>query len=323
MRTSLFFPLLLALACSIAGCGSSSSAPAATPTAGVVLNHVHSIAIMPNNPNELYMGAHYHLYKSSDGGRSWVPLTNQMMLSLVLDPARPSMLFAVSLQHGFVTSTDSGSSWHPVSASFKPGEIAGVSIDPVSRAVFAFGSGIYRSSDGGAHWRRVYGGQGVKAVAVGSGGSVYAVTDTGLIVSRDGGATWKLAGAVGPAIQVAAAGAVAYAVTPFFLMKTTNGGRSWHPLNRSPTGIEFVGVAPTDPNEVLGEVSGRGFYASYDGGATWHRANAGIRYFDFNASTIRFAPSSPRVAYTAAWGLYFYATHDAGRHWTQTAVLKR
>jgi photosystem II stability/assembly factor-like uncharacterized protein len=125
-----------------------------------------------------------------------------------------------------------------------------------------------------------------------------------------------------PVIQVAAAGAAAYAVTPIALIKTADGGRSWRQLGSAPTGIEFVGVSPSDPNEILAEVAGSGFRASYDGGITWRNANRGIHDRDFNASTVRIAPSSPNVVYTGAWGLHFYASHDGGRHWTQTATLK-
>jgi hypothetical protein len=106
-------------------------------------------------------------------------------------------------------------------------------------------------------------------------------------------------------------------------MKSTNFGRNWSLLDKAPQGIEFVGVAPSDPNEVLAEIGGKGFMASRDGGVTWQNANAGIHDRNFNASTVRIAPSNPQVAYTGAWGLHFYATHDGGRHWTEVASLTR
>src|SRR5579872_4050164 len=80
---------LLALA--LAGCGSISTA-SAQPSAGTntALNHVHSIAIMPGNPSNLFLGAHFRLYHSVDGGVHWKPLFSQMMLSMVYDPLHPS-----------------------------------------------------------------------------------------------------------------------------------------------------------------------------------------------------------------------------------------
>jgi photosystem II stability/assembly factor-like uncharacterized protein len=196
-------------------------------------------------------------------------------------------------------------------------------MDPATHVVLAYGAGIYRSIDG-SHWTRLLARQSVASVAIGSGGAGYAATANGLFVSHDDGLHWSSVGieANQPVIQVAAAGAAAYAVTPIALIKTADGGRSWRQLGSAPTGIEFVGVSPSDPNEILAEVAGSGFRASYDGGLTWRNANRGIHDRDFNASTVRIAPSSPNVVYTGAWGLHFYASHDGGRHWTQTATLK-
>lgn len=319
MRPFLFFPLAALV---LAGCGNSSSG--APPTAAPALNHVHSIAILPNDPRALYMGAHYHLYKSADGGKRWTQLTKQMMLSLALNVRHPTSLFAVSLQHGLIKSTDGGNTWTPAAPGIAKGNITGVVMDPASQAVFAYGAGVYRSTDG-THWTRSLPKQSVASMAVGTGGDVSMATANGLYVSHDDGLHWSAIAVTAnePVIQVAAADSVAYAVTPVSILKTTDGGHTWHQLGSAPTGVEFIGISPSDPNEIFAEVAGRGFQASYDGGATWHNANRGIHDRDFNAATIRVAPSAPNVVYTGAWGLHFYASHDAGRHWTRTATLTR
>jgi plastocyanin len=95
----------------------------------------------------------------------------------------------------------------------------------------------------------------------------------------------------------------------------------WTALAHAPEGIEFLGLAPSNPNEVFGEVAQKGFVVSRDGGATWHPANAGIQDRNFSASTIRVAPSSPNVVYTGSWGVHFYASQDGGRHWKRIASL--
>ena len=96
---------------------------------------------------------------------------------------------------------------------------------------------------------------------------------------------------------------------------------SWTTLSKAPVGIEFMTVAPSDPRQVLAEVSQKGFFESSDGGATW-RTSTGIHDHKFNGSTVQVASSSPNIAYTGAWGLHVYTTHDGGRTWTETATLK-
>jgi len=319
--------LLLGISIVAAGCGASNSGTSSPTSVAVstnAQNHLHTIVIMPNNPNVLYMGAHYHLYKSSDGGVKWRPLASQMMLSMVLDPAHPSTLYAVSLQRGLIKTTDGGGHWNPSASGISRGAATGVAFDPATRAVLAYGDGIYRSTDGGAHWTRVLKGQSIANIAMGSGGTAYAATGNGLYVSQ-GGVHWKSVASIGnqPIVQVVASGSVAYVATPISLLKSADGGRTWKTLSKAPTGIEFLGVSPSNPNEVIGEVAGQGFRASHDGGATWSAANSGIHDRDFNASTVRIAPSSPQVVYTGAWGLHFYASHDGGRHWAETATLLR
>lgn len=317
--------LLLGAACALSGCGGNSSASsAATSTpATLAVNHAHSIVVMPGNPNDVLMGTHYHLYKSTNGGKSWHPLVKQMVLSLALDPAHVSTLYAVSLQKGLEKSTDGGTHWTSLAVGTSKGHLTGVAFVSTKQVVLAYGVGIYRSTSGATPWSNVLAKQSIYNIVVGSDGTVYAASANGLYVSHDVGLHWTIASSIGnqPVVQAAAAGNVAYAVAAVALMKSSNAGRSWKVLSSAPAGIEFLGVSPTDPNEVFGEVGAQGFVVSRDGGISWHKANQGITDHNFNASVVRVSPSSPKVVYTAAWGLHFYASKDGGHHWTRTATL--
>lgn len=311
----------------VAGCGSpSSNAPAnsggATPTT-LAQNHVHSIVVMPSNPKVIYMGAHYHLYRSSDGGVKWHPLLKQMIVSMALDPAHPSTIYGVSNVHGLLKITDSGAHWTSLTGAIPHGQIIGVTVDPATNAILAHGLGIYRSTDGGKHFSWTLRTQSIGNVAVGSDHTLYAASGNGLYVSHDSGLHWSLIGSIGnqPTIQVVASGHAAYLIAAIGIFHSANDGRSWKPLNQAPQGIQYLGVSPTVPTEVFAEATGGTFYASHDGGRSWQPANKGIHDHNFSASTIRVAPSAPNVVYTGAWGLHFYASQDAGRNWTQTASL--
>ncbi len=322
MRFSLI--LILGGAFALAGCGGGSSASSASTStpAALAVNHAHSIVVMPNNPDDLLMGAHYRLYKSTNGGKSWQPLVNQMVLSMALDPAHPSTIYAVSLQKGLEKSVNGGAHWTPLSVGIAKGHLTGVSFIPTSRVVLAYGVGIYRSATGGAHWSNVLAKQSIYSIAVGADGTAYAASSNGLYVSHDAGLHWKAAAQIGnqPVVQAAASGKVAYAIAAVALMKSTDDGRTWKALTGAPS-VEFLGVSPTNPNEVFGEIGAQGFVVSRDGGVHWQKANTGITDRNFNASVVRVSPSSPNVVYTAAWGLHFYTSQDGGQHWTRTATL--
>ncbi len=294
----------------------------AAPIAVAGQNHVHSILVEPNNPNDLYLGTHYRLYRSTDGGRHWHGLLPEMMLTMSLDPARPSTIYGVTLQSGMVKSTDGGLHWRKIQAGLPKSAVTGAIFDFNSHSLIGYGNGIFRSTDGGAHWHATLKGQSISNVAFGNG-VAYASTGNGVYISRDAGAHWSASPSVGnqPVVQVVASGRVAYAVAPIAMLKSTDAGQTWRPLNSAPAGVEFLGISPSDANEVVGEVFGRGFVASYDGGRTWHSAESGIRDHNFNASTVRVAPSSAKIMYTGSWGVHFYASRDAGHHWTQTSTL--
>jgi photosystem II stability/assembly factor-like uncharacterized protein len=313
----------------LAGCGNAAGSGGATggtggsSTATKLQNHLHSIAIVPNHPGEVYFGAHYYLYRSNDGGTTWSRLSNQMMLSLTLDPSHPTHIWAVSLQHGLVASTNGGKAWTQASKTIGNGDVTGVLMVPSAHAVFAYGSGIYRSSVDGSTWAHQEKGKTVFSMAYGSGQTLYAATGNGLFVSQDAGGRWKAAKVIGnqPIAQVVAAGPMAYAITAVGLMRSSDDGAKWSLLAHAPQGVEIIGASQGAPRTVVAEVAQKGFYLSTDAGTTWKKTS-GIGPGRFNGSTVQFAASDPKIGYTGSWGLHVYTTHDGGLRWTQTTTLK-
>lgn len=168
------------------------------------------IAIDPTNTSTLYDATDAGLYKSTDGAATW-NATSLMagsgvmffMRSIVIDPSTPTTLYA-GTANGVMKSLDAGVTWTAMNNGFSATpNIQSLVIDPVNpQALYAVTLGYneapYWTADGGAHWTQ---GQWSPAgdlipyantllLDASSHTTVWAVTDEGLLVSHDSGATW-------------------------------------------------------------------------------------------------------------------------------------
>jgi photosystem II stability/assembly factor-like uncharacterized protein len=170
------------------------------------------------------------LYKTDDGGDDWrlVGLPgSERIARIVIDPtdsntvyaAVPGRLWSDSAERGLFKTTDGGKTWQKllfVNLSTGCADVAVDSKNPkrLYAAMWDFrrrpdffrsggpGSGLYRSDDGGAHWKRLA--QGLPegdlgriaiAVAPSRPETVYATVEskkTGLYRSDDAGESWRL-----------------------------------------------------------------------------------------------------------------------------------
>ena len=80
---------------------------------------VRAIAIDPASPNTIYASTDGGLIKTSDGGSSWNfmndGLTNPYLYQILVNPASPSTILAISTSTGVVFKTeDGGGRWTPI-----------------------------------------------------------------------------------------------------------------------------------------------------------------------------------------------------------------
>lgn len=239
------------------------------------------IWVSPTNPNLVLVGAVGHffgpsdargIYRSTDGGRTWThvlaPGGYTGVNDIAADPANPRTLFA--------------STWearqYPWQSYFTP--IAGA------------GSAVWRSDDGGVHWRRLSGGGwptgalGRISLAVTRAGGrvrVYADVDSktsgGLWRSDDGGAHWLRAN---PDADQAFSSYYYSRVTvdprdPGVLYlngqsirRCDHAGAHCEIFRGSPGGDDYhsVWVDPRNPDHIA-EGSDQGASISLNGGRTW------------------------------------------------------
>ena len=189
---------------------------------------INAAAVDPRNADVVYLGAAGGgVWKTTDGGQPWIPLTdNQPSLeiqSLALDPTNPDIVYAGTtvsntlsgnLGAGILKSSDGGSTWTQLPGPLPTGSglqaiawslAVSPSDDNVVLAVAASsGPGaVYRSADGGNTWTQVIAPNTVGAGQVlfdpGNGNIAYASLG-GVYKSTDGGNTWASVNGTGSSV---------------------------------------------------------------------------------------------------------------------------
>lgn len=89
-------------------------------TKDMLVDYVFSVEVHPTNPDIVLFGGAGNVYKSTNGGQTWVLTGNQAfnaddhdVKDIVFDPVTPGVVFLCSNQ-GFYRSTDTGSNWTEV-----------------------------------------------------------------------------------------------------------------------------------------------------------------------------------------------------------------
>jgi len=241
--------------------------------------HIGSIWIDPRDPDHVLVGALGHVFGANaergvfathDGGRSWEKTlfvdADTGAVDVVADPQDPDLLFASTWQVRY----------RPWMSYFMPD--------------YGPGSGVYTSSDGGAHWRRVSGNGwptgdlgriGLAATHRAQGTRVYAVVDAekngGLYRSDDAGVHWQRVNDDGELVNGYFSRLTVMPNDPDTVYAM---GRSIHRCDQggarctitkgSPGGDDYhdLWINPLHPQRMI-TGSDQGTVVSVDGGATW------------------------------------------------------
>ena len=160
------------------------------------VHSIGAIAVNQQNPSILWVGTGERanrqssswgdgIYKSTDAGKTWtnVGLRDSHHIGrIVLHPTNPDVAFVAAMGHlwganaerGLYRTTDGGKTWTPVLQINTDTGVTDVAMDPSDpsimyaaayqrrRAAFGFdgggpGSALYKSTDGGATWRKLAG----------------------------------------------------------------------------------------------------------------------------------------------------------------------
>ena len=195
--------------------------------------------------------------------------------------------------------------------------------------------GVYKTEDGGQHWRFANVGltnYAVYALAVDphSPDTVYAGTEGGICKSTDAAAHWQLLEATAPkALNITSQrdkcvrniavdptdSSVVYAGTADGrILKSADGGTSWAEVYKSAAAgtVATVAVCASNPKLVLAASTGQGVLRSTDAGANWQPVGTAK-----SAQGVAIAPDG-RVAYAACGKDDVLKSTDGGASWTAT-----
>lgn len=267
------------------------------------------IASDPSNPDIVYLGTVYSLYKSEDGGLNWRKINGFnglprfiQVTAIAVDPVNPSTLY-VGVNYdgsagraGLYRSTDGGLTWTQL---FSCGEayvecwITSILIDPSNPDVIYF-----VMSDSTSY-------------------SIYPSAPVGVYKSTDGGLTWQLknngfnpiyqAGGMvmdpnNPSVLYVSIETQNYQVEHY---KSTDGGETWV-LTDFPVGV--LAINPYDSNVMYG--GAWELYKSVDGGESWTMVLDPY----MSVTDLVIDPNNPDILYvgTDDW---IYKSVDGGSTW--------
>jgi hypothetical protein len=250
---------------------------------------------------------------------------------LTIDPSTPATLYASTGTRIFKT-VDGGQTWLPTDAGIPPSAFVGqVTIDPVSPATLfvVSGGGVWRSGDGGARWRhlRQAPARASSAVVVDPAAhlTVYVGAGNKVWKSLDGGVTWAPTGgslAAGASIDCLAIDpqrpASLYAGTDLGLFRSVNGGASWLGARSGIGSLQVVLNLTVDPyvegtvwaGVQSGAPSLEGLFVSRNSGAAWQRVAA----VSENVFCFAISPARGHPLYACSHGSVLRSI-DAGRDW--------
>ena len=294
------------------------------------LASIGAVAVSASNPDVIYVGTGESapredasfgdgVWKSTDGGSTWAHVgleESQHIARIVIDSHNPDVVLVAAQGHiygpneerGVFRSTDGGRTWTKVL--YKDAQSGAIELvaDPDNSAtVFAAlwqvqrqpwhlesggpGSGLYKSTDGGATWTAVTGhglpetvlGKIGISVAAGTGGKrVYALVEAahgGLFRSDDGGATWTQASDSHQLYTRAWYFTKVFAhptnpdvvyVVGNALWRSQDGGHTFERLTIPGADNHDLWINPRNPARMI-EGNDQGAILSVNGGATWDK----------------------------------------------------
>lgn len=264
---------------------------------------IAAIVCSPTDANRYFVGgADAGVWRTTDGGLSWTPLTDHMPTTaigaLALDPTDENVIYAGTGEANFANHS-------------------------------RYGLGIYKSIDGGDTWTHLaestFAGRCISRLVISPSNPqrIYAAVTT-----------------AGGFPALAAAKGHPQRNGPLGIFESLDGGQSWQQLAGGLPAISATDLAmdPADPAVLyaaIGHIFGspsNGIYKSTDSGASWTRLAGGLPTANLGRISVSIAPSNPQRIYAlltrtadasggGASTLGAWRSDNAGETWTPLTAL--
>jgi photosystem II stability/assembly factor-like uncharacterized protein len=315
----------------------------------------YDIELHPNNPEIIYFGTYYGIFKSYNGGDSWQKtLTRNMALDVEINPFKPSVLIAAAQR--LFQSTDEGNNWNIYG--FQNVSVHSVEYNYGYPNVFYVGTnfiawyknqsiinGICKTTDGGKTWMPVKDNMQDlvfpkdiqidatnpnKVYVVGVNQRFYKDDDRfepfhTIFCSKDGGDTYTCINnglEVNRVLKILIDPGdtnILYVCTKEKgLCKSTNGGETWTQKNKGLSEIYSRVIACDGQNNILylGTSNG-GLYRSENEAESWEDFSQGI--YGSEVSSLALNLQNTKTMYiTGTW--HPRKSVDGGKNWRRIGI---
>lgn len=320
-------PSLLLLVLSLAAAFPPPSQAAAgrwTP-AGPGGGEIRALAIDPADPRTLYAAASPGgIYTSRNGGAAWTWGAGRDIWTVAADPAHPATVYAGGPGE-LLRSTDAGRTWTRLALRPQPYTIEALAVAPGEPStVYAAGTQVYASRDGGTAWSSVFSDSlAIQSLLVDPSDpdTVYATGLAGVYKTVNAGAVWTLVYREVAGLRVLAIDprrpSRLYMQTGPDLYRSEDGGASWTFIGHLQD-LLIVRALTVDPQapSTLWAGGEHGVFVSQDSGETWRPARTGLpRDGGFGVHALAIDPGNPDRIYAGISGLGVARTFNAGRRW--------
>jgi hypothetical protein len=294
-----------------------------TVGAGTLGTSFGDVAVASGDPQKVFASSVYGLYKSSNRGVTWSAVHPFGSFKVAVS-ANGSVVYSVS-SGGPIRSSDGGVTFGSTGSGFPAAtSVSALVIDPQNAdtiyAVLLSSAGVYKSTDGAAHWTVANSGLTASAyysllIDPSNGSTLYAGAGPGRIFKTiDGATSWtELTNGLGNGFyrSMATSASTIIAVTDAGFYKSTNAGSSWTGPSQ-PGADTAVAVDPNNASNIL-LVANFNLVRSTNGGSTFTPSASGLTAA--YTQSISADPRNESVVYTSGAAGIFKSI-DHGESWT-------
>jgi photosystem II stability/assembly factor-like uncharacterized protein len=292
----------LSLSLLLAACSSSSDGKSTSVKSGNKVEDIHGVGVSTDGTT--YVATHQGLFSTKNVGKSWnkIGASNDDLMGFhvrsdgtMLTSGHPGSDSKYPNPMGILISKDKGLHWKEVNYVGKidfhvltsyyqdPNIIYGLNEMDSGQ----YGAGIYKSTDGGKNWTKIEP-KGLPSdlmkvhsllVLPGNNDTLLAGTESGVMISKDGGANWEMFDNTRliTAMTVMPNGKdiIAYSMSNTLsgVMISKDNGQSWSKigLDLGKDAASAISVNQKDEKQVAVSTFNTSLYETKDGGKTWDR----------------------------------------------------